>query len=179
MPETTQPEPLRFDWTGVPDWFTQTEVLPGVALERFDPSGYPFESLVEASRSMLILEMNYGRWLKEQDPSIEFRLVDPVAAEAAVDAGGAVIRYPYSKDKRYLICDGQQAAPLMRLRQVFHATTRAQAWHDAQVQRIAEQHPGASVWIDYREGGQRFAIYVDGEQFGSGSFHVPGVPRRY
>ena len=164
----------RAEWRYVPEWFANTEVLTGVPLREFDPSLHTYDELVGAGRSMMLLESEYGRRLREQDETMRYRLVDTADAQAAVQAGGVVVEYRGAGKGQYAICDAREALPLLRLRELFHATTHTEAWREASRSQVLKQLDAQSVRFEEGPDG-RYEIFADGELVGSGRHHVPGT----
>ena len=173
-PNPDQPETANHFGLNLPQWFAEHEVLPGVTLEAFEPSEYEVEDLYRAGQSMLMLESEYKRRLQEQDEALRYRLVSLEEATSANDGGAVVLKYAGGANSKYLVCNAVEAAPILKLREVFAEMTWSDSWVNATKANLQKQH-GGLIWLDPTGDGSTFDILVDGEVVGSGEMHVPGT----
>jgi hypothetical protein len=174
-PRSPQQSRTESPWTA-PNWFFDTEILPGTMLAEFDPSTLDAQSMEAAGRRLIELETEYARSLFEDDPSIRTRLVDEAEAAYAFGFGAAVLRYESSRAPKFLICNGAEAQPILFLRELFSEMTWSDTWQRAMKDQLAEQNGAQAVQIEPTGDGASYEILLDGVQSGTGWFHVPGSP---
>lgn len=159
-----------------PNWFFDTEVLPGTTLAEFDPSTLDAASMMEAGLRLMELEDKYARSLRESDPSVQARLVDEAEASYAFGFGAAVLRYETAQSPKFLVCNAVEAEPILLLRELFSAMTWSDTYQQGMKDQLAKQHGAQAVWIEPIGDGSSFEIFLDGVRNGTGWFHVPGSP---